>query len=98
MILSQSIVSAEIPPTQNLDKTLRKSISYPDFAKNERLFGIVRVEFDILQNGSIEVVNMNTSHPNLGEYVKAELEQIRIDDISEVGKHFIKINFRYVEI
>lgn len=97
-VISAETVNASSPSSDKLDKALRKQITYPQFAKSDQLVGMVLVEFEVLANGSIQVNEINASHNNLGTYVRNELEKLRIENLNEIGKHYVKFKFRFVEI
>jgi len=97
-VLSAETTFASSPSSDKLERVLRKEITYPEFAKSEQLFGLVLVEFEVLPTGKVQVNKINTSHENLGTYVKSELEKITVANLNEVGKHYVKFKFRFVEI
>jgi hypothetical protein len=79
-----------------LEKTIRKSVSYPDFAKSEKMHGLVLVKYEVLENGSVKVYDMNASHPDLGQYVQERLERLVFSDASATGVHYAKFNFKFL--
>jgi hypothetical protein len=92
-----AIASPEMPRTKTLNQELKNQISYPEFAKTEKMDGMVLVEFEVTPNGELEVTQMNFSCPQLAKYVEKKLETIRVEDLSDQGKHCVKFNFNYVE-
>jgi len=97
-VMSAEKAMASSPSSDKLERKLRKEITYPEFAKSEQLFGLVMVEFEVLPSGDVRVNQINTSHENLGNYVISELEKIRIQDLNEIGKHYVKFKFRFVQV
>jgi hypothetical protein len=97
-VISAENTFASSPSSDKLERALRKEITYPEFAKSEQLFGLVLVEFEVLPTGKVQVNKINTSHENLGSYVKSELEKISVEDLNEIGKHYVKFKFRFVEV
>lgn len=81
-----------------LNKAIRKTVTYPSFAKAERIHGVVLVEYEVKNNGQVKVLRINASHKDLGEHVKQVLENLTITDIQSTGVHFAKFNFRYVDV
>lgn len=78
-----------------LDKVIRKSMSYPAFAKNEKMQGLVLVKYAVQDDGTVRVLEMNASHSKLAQYVKDRLEGIVVADTSATGVHFAKFTFRF---
>lgn len=97
-LISAETTFATSPTSDKLERALRKEIRYPEFAKSEQLFGLVLVEFEVLPSGKVQVNKINTSHENLGAYVKSELEKIQVEDLNEIGKHYVKFKFRFVQV
>jgi len=97
-VMSVGNLDASSSSSDKLDRTLRKEIRYPEFAKSEQIYGLVMVEFEVLSNGQIQVNEINASHENLGIYVQSELEKIEVNDLSEIGKHYVKFKFRFVNV
>lgn len=81
-----------------LDRSIRKSISYPAFARSEKINGVVFVEFEITEHGEVEINQVNGSHKQLEDYVTGKLRKLSVKEISAVGKHFVKFNFKFVEM
>jgi len=81
-----------------LNKAIRKTVTYPSFAKEQRIHGVVLVEYEVKNDGQVVVRRINTSHEDLGEHVKQVLEKMTITDIKSTGIHFAKFNFRYVDV
>jgi outer membrane biosynthesis protein TonB len=82
----------------SLKKAIRKNLNYPTFAKETKLHGFVLVEFEVKSNGNIVVKEMNASHPELADHVESVLEGVQLTDVSSIGTHFIKFNFKYVDL
>lgn len=83
---------------ESLKKAIRKNLNYPTFAKESKLHGFVLVEFEVEPNGNIVVKEMNASHPALAKHVERVLESVQLTDVSSIGTHFIKFNFKYVDL
>jgi hypothetical protein len=81
-----------------LKKEIKKKISYPDFAKESKLHGEVRVHFVVKPDGNIEVKQINSSHEHLADHVIRQLEQIVVNDRQAIGDHYAKFSFRFVEM
>ena len=89
--------SPSAPRAKTLNDELKHHISFPEFAKNEKMDGLVLVEFEVSPDGTVEVTKMNASCPHLAKYVENQLEALSIEDQNALGKHFMKFNFNYVE-
>jgi len=80
-----------------LKKEIRKTVGYPDFAKADKLRGVVLVKFRVDEEGVISVMEINASDEHLGEYVTKKLESIHVEDRNAEGEHFARFNFRFVD-
>ncbi len=85
-------------PGSEMQKVIRKEISYPKFAMKNQLRGVVMVQFEVSEKGYVEVKEMNASHNDLGDYVQDQLEKLRLDPRKSSGMHFVKFTFRYEEL
>lgn len=63
---------------ENIDEILKKEISYPDFAKQQKLEGIVLVNFSVNSDGTISVNLTNESNASLRDYVVEKLKKMEI--------------------
>ncbi len=72
-------------------------IVYPEFAMKDKLTADVWVKFNISENGKVIVDQINCVDVLFLDYVKTELQKLKIDDESElVGKTFYyKFTFKY---
>ncbi|MGD0710063.1 MAG: energy transducer TonB [Bacteroidales bacterium] len=81
----------------NLEKLIGKQISYPDFAKQQKLEGVVLVDFSVNPDGTITVNQTNASNASLKDYVVAKLKQLNIipskDNINKT--YDIRFDFKY---
>lgn len=82
----------------SLKKAIRKNLNYPPFAKEEKLHGFVLVEFEVQPNGNILVKEMNASNPELAKHVESVLEDVHLTDNKSIGTHFIRFNFKYIDL
>ncbi len=83
----------------NFKQTVISKITYPDFAKAEKLEADVYVSFTVNKNGEITVNQANALYPDFMDYVKTELKKIKVNTENEViGKtYFYKFTFKYQE-
>jgi hypothetical protein len=82
---------------QILNEEIEELIQFPEFAKEQKMDGLVLVEFEINEYGKIEVTQMNASCPKLASYVENQLETLWIADPYVKGTHHFKFNFNYLE-
>jgi len=100
MILTVTItgkVSAKSIDPKEMDKILKKEISYPDFARQQKLEGIVLVNFSVNPDGTIAVNLTNQSDASLKDYVVSKLKQLRIIPSKGISEktYNVKFNFRF---
>ena len=90
-------VSAGGIKPENIDKLIKKEISYPDFAKQQKLEGIVLVNFTINLNGTISVNLTNESNTSLKDYVVAKLLQLKLIPTNDsLNKTYnVKFDFKF---
>lgn len=55
-------------------------ISYPDFAKNDMIEGVVTMEVTLDDNSKLRIVDLSSSNPALGKYVQKELSNLIVTD------------------
>lgn len=84
-------------PGEEMQKLIRKEITYPKFAKASQMQGLVMVKFEVNEQGYVQVKEINASHSELALYVQRELERMRHDPRKSSGTHFAKFTFRYEE-
>ena len=80
----------------NVEKLVSKEISYPDFAKQQKLEGVVLVDFSVNPDGTISVNGANASNASLLDYVVAKLKQLNIIPSKDnINKTFdVKFDFK----
>jgi TonB family protein len=81
----------------SINKLLQKEISYPDFAKQQKLEGIVLVNFSVNTDGTISVNLTNASDASLKDYVVSKLKQLKILPTKDnVDKTYnVKFDFKF---
>ncbi|MFZ4411794.1 MAG: hypothetical protein ACOYOV_01830 [Bacteroidales bacterium] len=80
-------------------QTVATQIKYPDFAKDQKLEADVYISISINENGEIIVNQSNSISQEFMDYVKTELQKIKVNTDNEViGKTFyFKFIFKYQE-
>ncbi len=83
-------------PTK-IEKLLKKTISFPDFAKKEKMEGVVLVSFTVNSDGTLSVNLTNESSEAFKKYVVDKLSQIKLKPgNSEAGKTYnVKFEFKF---
>jgi len=90
-------VNAKSTNPKDIDKILKKEISYPDFAKQQKLEGIVLINFSVNSDGTISVNLTNGSNASLKDYVVEKLEHLKIiPSKNNCDKNYnVKFNFTF---
>lgn len=86
------------PMGGDIDKVLKKQIVYPAFAREQKLEGVVLVDFTVNADGTIKVNITNQSDDRLKEYVVSKLEQIKLKpELSVEETYCVKFIFEYIK-
>lgn len=99
VILSSAGHVASAANTDNptkVEKLLKKTIAFPEFAKKENIEGVVLVSFTVNNDGTLSVNMTNESSKALKEYVVEKLLKIRLKpEKAEEGKTYnVKFEFK----
>jgi outer membrane biosynthesis protein TonB len=83
-------------PTK-IEKLLKRTIAFPEFAKQEKIEGVVLVNFTINADGTLNVNMTNESSNELKDYVLSKLNMIKLKpDNTEEGKTYnVKFEFKF---
>lgn len=100
MILTAAIsvnvaTAAKAPKTFSAPDEIKKSMRYPEFAKESQLQGFVAVEYNISSDGKITVLEMNASDEKLAAYVRQKLESTMISNCEYAGNYKSKFKFTF---
>lgn len=98
MIISATGSFAKAANTDNptkIEKLLKKTIAYPDFAKKEKMNGVVLVSFTVNNDGTLSVNLTNESNEALKKYVVDKLSKIKLkpENIEAGASYNIKFVF-----
>jgi outer membrane biosynthesis protein TonB len=87
---------ATIDSQKKIEKLLQKTIDFPDFAKKEKVEGIVLVNFTVNSDGTLNVNLTNESNEELKKYVVNKLNQIKLnpENITEGQSFNVKFEFK----
>jgi len=78
---------------EKLKKQINRHMFYPIFAQQE-MHGTVEVSFMINEEGTVKVLNIQSTNPDLVDYVLKKLKKIKLaEDDESVGK---TIKYRFV--
>ena len=77
---------------------LQRQVSYPEFAKQQHLEGVVAVTMRFNSNGNIEIIDSFGSDSRLESYVHGKLLNIHLKDCSvQVNKPYnLRFTFRLI--
>lgn len=97
--LGLSNVKGENPMSKSVTKIIKKEITYPEFAKEQKLEGVVLVSFSFNEDGTININTTNESNVLLKNYVVEKLQRISIGAIPTDLKepYQVKFEFKYIQ-
>lgn len=76
-----------------LEKAINREMTYPSFAEQDQLEGVVYVSFTYNTNNEVEILAINYSSEEFAKYVACKLNNIEPTN-DMIGKEFnYKINF-----
>ena len=89
--------AANIDNPTKVEKLLKKTISFPEFARKEKIEGVVLVNFTVNADGTLNVNMTNESSSALKDYVISKLSMIKLKPgNSEEGKTYnVKFEFKF---
>jgi len=95
---SVNAASTDLPDSLNTEasveikKAINKVMTYP-LMQNKKMQGTVEVSFKIDQNGEVDIVHIESTNPELIEYVVKKLSQIKLKESATNGK---TIRYKFV--
>ncbi len=86
-------VAAKLPA--NLKDVITKNLYYPQDAKLNLLEGDVWMKVCVTDESKVKVIDLSSTNPELGVYVKKELSSLYIDDSGcKAGQvYYLKVKF-----
>ena len=93
--LSITSLRAESNKANFLNKILQKVITYPEFAKEQNLEGVVLVSLNLNNDGSISINLTNESNANLKDYVISKLKKLKILPSNELVENTYLVKFEF---
>jgi hypothetical protein len=93
----QEVVITQGFPERSHD-CLQKQISYPEFAKQQRLEGVVAVTMRFNREGNVEILDSFGSDPQLEGYVHSRLLNLHLKDCAvQIDKPYnLRFTFRLI--
>ncbi|HNW99627.1 MAG TPA: energy transducer TonB [Bacteroidales bacterium] len=89
--------TATIDSPSKVEKLLKKTITFPEFAKQEKIEGVVLVSFTVNNDGTLKINLTNESSETLKKYVIEKIKSIKLlPGNREQGKTYnVKFEFKY---
>ena len=97
-IVAVNSFASSINPKSNIKDVLNKEITYPEFAKEQKLEGVVMVSFSINESGLINIDLTNASNEDLKKYVIEKLKKLIFKDSNDIeikSKYNMKFEFKF---
>lgn len=95
IIITSTSKSVNAGNPKDINKILNKEISYPDFAKQQKIEGMVLVNFSINTDGSVKVNLTNESDATLRDYVVSKLKKIKILHSKNEAEKTYNVKFEF---
>jgi len=101
MLVGVSVVSAKNLPAvaaklpAEFKQEIVDQLDYPNFAKENLIEGEVWMKVTLTEKSEVRVVDLSSTNPELGEYVKKELSNLYVEDADfPTGNvYYLKVNF-----
>lgn len=82
-------------PKGDIKNVINKEITYPEFAKEQKLEGVVMVSFSVNESGLINIDLTNASNEDLKNYVIEKLKNLIFRDTkTSESKYNMKFEFK----
>jgi len=80
----------------NINSVISKQLKIPKELKSSKLNEKVNVQFKIAEDGKATVMNVETSSPELKNYIMNQFPKMNFDSVSEKPEavYFVDINFK----
>lgn len=90
-------VAAKLPA--DFKQEVAKHIDYPSFAKNNMVEGVVTMRVTLDENSMVKIVDLSSTNPELGNYVREELTDLSIENTSfKAGNvYYMKVRFDLIK-
>lgn len=101
--LSTSLSAKKAPPAAaklpaDFKQEIANHIDYPDHAKHNMIEGVVTMQVTLDNNSKVKIVDLSSTNPELGDYVRNELSTLTIENTSfKPGSvYYMKVRFDIV--
>lgn len=82
-------------PKMQVKQAVASKVVYPEFAVDLGIEGIVYASFNILPDGSIQVVQIESTNKELKDYVSKKLKEIKVNCNEEASTDVYNMKFRF---
>lgn len=82
----------------SINSVIGKQLKVPNELKSSKLNEKVNVQFKIAEDGKAVVMNVETSNPELKNYILKQFPKLNFDSVSEKqgAVYFVDINFKVI--
>jgi len=89
-------VAAKLP--SDFKQEIAKHINFPSFARSNLIEGVVTMRLTLDDSSMVRIIELDSSNPELGEYVRTELSDLTIKNTSfQPGNiYYMKVRFNLV--
>ncbi|MBI9068022.1 MAG: hypothetical protein JEZ09_12065 [Salinivirgaceae bacterium] len=98
--LTTAVSAKKLPTTAaklpaDFKQEIAKQLDYPKYAKDNLIEGEVWMKVTLDENSEVRIIEMNATNPHLGDYVKKELSNKKIENVNFPLGHvyYMKVNF-----
>jgi|ERR1043165_5804469 hypothetical protein len=90
------VITANAGNDKNISSLIRKELSVPATLKNDKLDEKVNVQFRLAENGKATIIRVETSNPELKNYILDEFPKMDFNTVTEKKEqiYFVDINFK----
>ena len=79
---------------ESVRRELIRNITCPDFIEGDDATNQVKAVVSIDNNGNVAVEDINSANPRLTNYVKGQLEKMKVNSLGQTQKFVLVINFK----
>ena len=87
--------NADPDPKNQVKQEVSKQVIYPEFAVDLGIEGTVYASFKVGEDGSISVIQVESTDPRLKEYVTKKLAEIKVKDTEETRNEIFNMKFTF---
>lgn len=105
LLAGSTLTSAKNSPTvaSKLPDVIKEAINdkmdYPKYSKNNGIEGEVWMRFVVTNESKLEIIELSSTHPKLGDYVNDELKDFYIADGIKYkdSEYYLKVSFDLIK-